>query len=69
MNDQNSQKVIVTDACIGCGICATIAPDIFEMNSETNKSEVKSSADLANLGKAKEAADACPVGAIEVKED
>jgi ferredoxin len=66
MND--SKPVSVTDACIGCGICATIAPDIFEMNPETNKSEVKTGAGSANLEKSKEAAEACPVGAIEVAE-
>ncbi|MCF7836498.1 ferredoxin [Candidatus Gracilibacteria bacterium] len=67
MND-NSKPVSVTDACIGCGICATIAPNIFEMNSETNLSQVKSDADLGNLEKTKEAAAACPVAAIEVEE-
>ena len=64
----DSQKVIVTDACIGCGICATIASEIFEMNPENGKSELKKDADLKNLEKAREAAAACPVGAIEVAE-
>ncbi len=64
----DSKPVSVTDACIGCGICATIAPDIFEMNPETNKSDVKTGVNLTNLEKAKEAAEACPVAAIEVKE-
>jgi ferredoxin len=80
MNDENSnpqddnskqddsQKIIVKDSCIGCGICATIAPDVFEMNPKTGKSEIKKEADLSNLDKAKEAAAACPVEAIEVKE-
>lgn len=81
MNDENSQSsnsqgdddgkpVIVNDSCIGCGICATIAPDVFEMSAETGKSEVKEDADFSdeNIEKAKEAAAACPVEAIEVKE-
>jgi ferredoxin len=61
MND--TKPVSVNDTCIGCGICATIAPEIFIMNQ--NKSEVKSDADLSDLTKAKETAEACPVSAIK----
>ena len=25
-------KITVSDACIGCGACTGIAPDIFEIN-------------------------------------
>jgi len=67
--NDDTKPVSVSDACIGCGICVTIAPDVFEMNAETGKSEVKKDADLKDLTKAKEAATACPVAAIEVKEN
>ncbi|MFH0834215.1 MAG: ferredoxin [Patescibacteria group bacterium] len=63
-----SKKIVVNDACIGCGICATIASDFFEMNLETGKSQPKATADLKNLEKAKEAVAACPVGAITIEE-
>ena len=66
--DDDQQAVQVEDTCIGCGICATIAPEVFAMNAETGKSEVKEDADLANLDKAKEAAGACPVTAITVND-
>ncbi|MCF7846447.1 MAG: ferredoxin [Candidatus Peribacteraceae bacterium] len=69
MSDPKSKKVTVNDACIGCGICATIASEVFAMNSETGKSEVKADADLADLSKASEAAAACPTTAIEVAEE
>jgi len=67
--NNDSKKVVVNDACIGCGICATIAPEVFEMNSETSKSELRKNVDFSdeNLAKAKAGAEACPVGAIEVK--
>lgn len=68
MNDENSKEVNVTDACIGCGICATIAPEVFEMNTENGKSEVRKNADLSNLEKAREAAEACPVASIKIAE-
>ena len=75
MTDENSQNddskpVSINEACIGCGICATMAPDIFVMNSEIGKSEITSDADLSseeNLTKAKSVAEACPVSAIETK--
>jgi len=48
------------EKCIGCGACAAICPDGFEMKE--GKAEVKN-------GKAKcikEAAEGCPVQAIKV---
>jgi len=64
----DSKKISVDAAtCIGCGICVSLAPEIFEMN-EDGKSVVRSDVDLAseNLEKAQESADACPVDAITV---
>ena len=51
------------DACIGCGACTGVAPDVFEMNDEGLASVV--SDDVAS---AKEAAESCPVEAIEVED-
>jgi len=48
--------------CIGCGLCAGICPDTFQMNSD-NKSEVIN--DEVN-DCAKNAAQNCPVGAISL---
>ena len=53
--------VVDQDLCIGCGLCASIAPDIFEMNEEGKAiALVAETSDSA----AQEAADSCPVGAI-----
>lgn len=51
------------EACIGCGICETICPDLFGMGTD-DKAYVK---DLANPDKelTQEAIDNCPVKAIE----
>jgi ferredoxin len=48
------------DKCIGCGLCASICPEVFEMNSD-NKAEVIAQ---KNLPCVREAIDSCPVEAI-----
>jgi len=53
----------VSNACIGCGACVSICPQVFEMGSD-GKSHVKKAAPAADCTKA--AASACPVSAITV---
>lgn len=62
MTSPKKKVVVNPDACIGCGICASIAPEVFKMNEE-GKSEVINP-DGAN---ATEAVAACPVGAITME--
>jgi ferredoxin len=60
-------KVKVTSECIGCGACVAVAPDIFELDTDTMKSHVKKQPKDAEEEKlAKQAADACPVSAIVI---
>ena len=54
--------VKVNDSCIGCGACESICAEVFEV---ADCAKVKASAD-GHEDAVKEAADACPVGAIEV---
>ncbi len=53
------------DACIGCGACADICPDVFEMDGDV---AVVKTADILEEyeEKAEEAADGCPTEAIEL---
>jgi len=48
------------EACIGCGACAAICQEVFEIKN--GKSHVKGDGKCA-----KDAADACPVNAIKIK--
>ncbi len=48
------------DMCIGCGLCAGIAPDVFRMNGE-GKAEAFADGDEADV---QEAMDSCPAEAI-----
>lgn len=49
------------DTCIGCGACASICPNAFEMGSD-GKSHAKAAGAKAPC--VKDAASACPVSAI-----
>ncbi|MBU4299191.1 ferredoxin [Patescibacteria group bacterium] len=59
------KKIIVdNDKCIGCGLCANLCPEVFEID-ESNKSRVKAGADMEKNEKcAKESIQSCPVTAI-----
>ena len=57
----------VNENCIGCGLCNSICPQVFTMTDEgvstANNDEVSGHEDSVQ-----EAADSCPVNAIEVEE-
>jgi len=54
------------EKCIGCGACAAICPDNWEM-ADDNKAKPKKT-ELEEVGCNKDAADACPVNCIKVEE-
>ena len=47
------------EKCIGCGLCASVCPKVFEMSE--GKAKVKAQKDLPCV---KEAIESCPVNAI-----
>lgn len=52
------------EACIGCGVCAGICPDVFEIGDD-GKAHIKTDADLEkNKDKIIEAIGSCPTQAI-----
>lgn len=52
--------------CIGCGMCVTIVPEIFELG-EDGKAKVKVTEFKGlKVQKVQEAVDSCPVSAIEL---
>lgn len=52
------------DACIGCGACVAICPDVFEMGDD-GKSAVKKG-EVEEGGCAEQAANGCPVQCIKL---
>lgn len=57
-------KVTINDSCIGCGACESICDSVFKLEdiAVVNEANVAS-----NEGCVKEAAEACPVGAIVIE--
>ncbi|MFB6088406.1 MAG: ferredoxin [Candidatus Aenigmatarchaeota archaeon] len=53
------------DACIGCGACVSVCPDVFEMRDD-GKSHVKNTDDCEG-DELKQAVDICPVDAIKLE--
>ena len=59
-------KVKVNENCIGCGLCASLCPDVFCLTGE-GVAEARSPIPAASEPAAQEAADSCPVSAIETE--
>lgn len=54
------------DTCIGCGLCPSISPEVFEMQDDGKAGEIVERVPESSADTAQEAADSCPVNAIEV---
>jgi len=60
------KKLFIEPGCIGCGLCAALAPEIFEVH---NVSKVKENADIdAHEEEIKKAVRSCPVQVIKFEE-
>jgi ferredoxin len=59
--------VIDEEACSGCGTCAAIAEDCFELNEETEKARVTDQS-ACSEDEIQEAIDTCPEEAISWQE-
>lgn len=53
------------DVCIGCGLCAELCPEVFEMRDD-GLAYVKDASACEGLDSCQEAADSCPVDAISL---
>ena len=60
------EVIVLQKACIQCGLCAGLCPEVFALNSgEPARVTVDPIPDAQKIG-VQEAADSCPVAAIQV---
>lgn len=52
------------ETCIGCGACASVCEEVFEMKD--GKAHVKEGQEKSTADCCKEASDSCPVTAIKI---
>ena len=57
------------NACIGCGACTAICPDVFSINDEGLAEADNNNINESNIDDAKDAMEGCPTSAIENKND
>ncbi len=55
------------DTCIGCGLCPSICPEVFELTDEGYARAIESEVPDTCHDDTMEAAESCPVDAIEVE--
>ncbi|MDH7482227.1 MAG: ferredoxin [Armatimonadota bacterium] len=55
--------------CIGDAICADICPEVFEMGDDNLAHVINENPGPELEEKVREAAEACPTGAISIEED
>ncbi len=51
------------EKCIGCGLCESLCPEVFKMEANSGKAEVKAQKKIPCV---KEAIESCPVEAISI---
>lgn len=56
-------NVTIIEGCIGCSLCASICPNVFQMTDD-GTAKVYAAPDPADETTAKEAAESCPVSVI-----
>ncbi|MEI6100293.1 MAG: ferredoxin [Eubacteriales bacterium] len=56
------------DQCIGCGVCPTMCPEVFEMSGDSIAVVIGDKVPDEVKGDAVKAQESCPVDAIKVEE-
>jgi ferredoxin len=58
------KAIVDKDTCIGCGLCPSICPEVFDMDDDGKAHAIVDEVPSENEGEAQEAAESCPVSAI-----
>lgn len=57
-------RFYVNDACVGCGLCTVICPEVFFMNDDGLAEAVEDRISDEHFQEAESALESCPAGAI-----
>ncbi|MBU5592123.1 ferredoxin [Clostridium sp. MSJ-4] len=60
------KAIVDKETCIGCGLCPSICPEVFEMDDDGKAKTIVDEVPSGNEDEAKDAAMSCPVNAISV---
>lgn len=61
------KAIVDEDTCTGCGLCTDTCPEVFELEGDKARVKVQTVPAEAEIT-CREAAEACPVEAISIKE-
>lgn len=59
--------IVDKDTCIGCGLCPSICPEVFDMEDDGKAGVISDPVPEGAEDSASEAAESCPVNAISVE--
>ncbi|MCE5277108.1 MAG: ferredoxin [Planctomycetaceae bacterium] len=62
-------RASVTDNCTGCGVCADICPEVFELGDDGLATVISEPSDEDVVATCIEAAETCPAEAIQLDEE
>lgn len=55
------------ELCIGCGLCASIAPEVYSIEDDGKAIAIEAEIEDSQIADAEDAANSCPVAAISIE--